>query len=308
MLIPTLLSRGALLLLALVPLVHADTPRVVASIAPIHSLVAGVMEGVAEPTLLIRGGQSPHSFGLRPSDARALHRAQLVIWVGEALELPLENILRSLPEGAQTIALLEQPELELLTQREDGEWGMHDHHQHGHEHHRAAVNPHLWLSPANAAQIVRITHAALNRMDPANADRYRQNSEALLQRIDDLDLALQTQLQPLRQIPYLVFHDAYHYLEHRYGLNAVGSVTLSAERAPGARRLRQLQGQIGEARARCIFSEPQFEPRLVNTLIQGTDTRAGTLDPLGADLQPGPSAYFQLMHRLGDSLHTCLAR
>jgi zinc transport system substrate-binding protein len=118
---------------------------------------------------------------------------------------------------------------------------------------------------------------------------------------------LRWKLEPVRGMPFLVFHDAYQYLEHRYGMTAVGAVAIDPERPPGARHLAELRRRIAGTGARCVFAEPQFKPDLVEPLREGTPVRAGVLDPLGADLPPGPGHYEALMRALGESLRTCLA-
>ncbi|MCG8428454.1 MAG: zinc ABC transporter substrate-binding protein, partial [Chromatiales bacterium] len=158
-------------------------PKVVVSIKPIHSLVAGVMEGVAEPELLIRGGQSPHTFSLAPSDARKLSKADMVVWVGERLETPLAKTLQAIADDAKVIELISQPGMQRVAMREGGAWDKHNHDEHDqHEHgehepkhdeaehadaHEDGVDPHLWLSPKNAAQIVRVVSEHLIQVDKA---------------------------------------------------------------------------------------------------------------------------------------------
>jgi len=202
------------------------------------------------------------------------------------------------------------PAVALLEVRSGGLWEVRHDHGKGHDAHEREAerfDPHLWLSPANAAVVVRSLAAVLSELDPANAERYRANSSALQARIRQLDRTLTARLEPVRDLPYLVFHDAYHYFEHHYDLNAVGAVTLSPEQAPGARRLHNLRSRIEASGARCLFREPQFEPRLVETLVEGTETESAVLDPLGADLAPGPDAWFQLLEGLADTLVGCLS-
>jgi zinc transport system substrate-binding protein len=139
-----------------------------------------------------------------------------------------------------------------------------------------------------------------------NRDRYAANAVRLAARIDALDAELKGALAPVRDVPYVVFHDAYQYLERRYALRVVGSIAVSPERRPGARRVREIREKIRRLGARCVFGEPQFPSALLGTLIEGTDARVGTLDPLGADLPAGPDAYFTLMRNLGASLASCL--
>jgi zinc transport system substrate-binding protein len=287
----------------------AAGPEVVASIMPIHSLVAGIMQGVAEPRLLISGQQSPHNFSLKPSDMRVIRQAQLIVWVGPAIETSLSHILEKGDYNAQVLTLSDLQRLPLLPTREGGEWDAHNHlstaHQHADEE-SDNLDSHLWLSPLIAQKIVQQVADALIRLDSAHADRYAENRQALLQRLQDLDEELSNRLSSVRGEPYIVFHDAYHYFEQRYQLNAVGSVSINAERMPGARRVHELREKISRLHARCIFAEPQFEPKLIQTLAEGSDAKTGQLDPLGSDLPAGPDAYFQLMRRLSQNLIECL--
>jgi len=165
---------------------------------------------------------------------------------------------------------------------------------------------HIWLDPHNAMAMARAISAALEAVDPAHQDRYRHNTAVLLERLRALDQELTTQLAPVRNKPYLVFHDAYHYFEQRYGLSVVGSLTVSPEQKPGARRIKEIRDRIGDNRVLCVFSEPQFDSALVNTLLEDTSVKRGVLDPLGTDLAAGTDAYFQLLRNLAASLTGCL--
>lgn len=191
----------------------------------------------------------------------------------------------------------------------------HDHHDaqhhesdHGHGDVRAndSLDTHIWLDPDNARAILTGVRDALSELDPGNSARYEANTREALQQLDRLEADLQTQLAEVADRPYIVFHDAYHYFEEAFGLNAVGSVTLNPERQPGARRIAELREKVEQLDAVCVFREPQFEPRLVASLVKGTSVRTGELDPLGATLDPGPQAYFELMRRLGDNMTECL--
>jgi len=164
------------------------------------------------------------------------------------------------------------------------------------------LNPHLWLSPKLAKQVVEVTATVLSEIDPPHQGAYRKNAERLFERLKQLDERLRAELAPVSEVPYLVFHDAYQYFEAVYHLNAVGSVTIDAERKPGIKRLLEMRDKIRRLNARCVFSEPQFEPKLVATIIEGTGARTGVLDPLGAKLSPGPESYFQLLDALADNL------
>lgn len=283
-------------------------PRVVVTIKPVHALVAGVMAGVAEPELLLKGAGSPHDYSLRPSDAKLLARAEVVVRVGADFETFLNKPLAGLAGKARVVSLDGLPGITLLPAREGGVWEGHGEHAGHAEPGQAESNLHLWLDPLNGRAIVAGLVKILAELDPANQARYRQNGAGLDRRLAELDARLARQLQPLAGRPFVVFHDAYPYLEKRYNLRAVGSITVSPGRAVGARRLSEIRAKIKATGAGCVFSEPQFEPKLVQTLLEGTGAATGVLDPEGSGLPPGPEAYFQLLEGLGHALATCLQR
>lgn len=291
----------------------ARPPQVVASVKPLHSLTAAVMAGVGEPHLLVRGAASPHAFALKPSDARALDRADLIVWVGPGLEAFLAKPVQALGGRARSLPLLEAPGVRTLPGRAGGAWeDGHDHdhdgHDHGHDDHDHDSPPdgHIWLDPRNAQAIVAHVADALTALDPANAATYRANAERTRAALAELDREVAARLAPVRGRPFVVFHDAYHYLEDRYGLAAAGAITVSPELRPSASRLRELRARIRELGAACVFAEPQFEPALVRTVAEGTGARTGVLDPEGATLPDGPDLYFALLRFNADALAGCL--
>lgn len=322
-------AAAVTLMLAAVPAL-ADAPKVVVSIKPIHSLVASVMQGVGEPALLVRGGASPHTYTLKPSDAKSLSTADLVVWVGPEMEGFLEKPLSSNARKAKILTLMDAQGLRLLDAREGGAWESHDHghehkgdahkheakghdakghdakHGHDDKHDHDEVNTHIWLDPANARRIVTLTAEALTAKDPANAEAYRTNADKTLGSIDALDAELKAALVPVAGKPFVVFHDAYQYFEDRYNLSAVGSITVSPDRRPSAKRLSAVRAKIAGLDAACVFAEPQFEPALVRTVAEGTKAKTGVLDPEGADLAEGPALYPTLMRNLAASLRACL--
>jgi zinc transport system substrate-binding protein len=264
------------------------------------------MAGVATPDLIVRGFGSPHSYALRPSDAGRLETTDLVFWVGISLESFLAKPLAALAGETRVVTLIERDALTRIAARAGGAWDSSSDDDHLDEHSHGSFDPHLWLDPTNAAVVARIAGAELGAIDPVRRAIYTANAERIAARIDALDAELQAMLAPVARFPYVVFHDAYAYFERRYGLNAVGSVRLGPERNPGVRRLRAIRAQLRATGARCLFTEPQFGSALVATVIEGTGVRTAVLDPLGADLRPGPDAYFTLMRRLARSLRDCL--
>ncbi|MGB2073516.1 MAG: zinc ABC transporter substrate-binding protein, partial [Candidatus Puniceispirillaceae bacterium] len=191
-----------------------------------------------------------------------------------------------------------------------------DHDDHGHDKHakddhddhgHGEYDPHVWLDPINAKAIVHEIEEALVKADPKNAKEYKANADRIAGELDQLVKELRAQFQPVQQKGFIVFHDAYQYFEQRFGVSAIGSITVSPEVMPGAERVSELRNKIRDLKATCIFSEPQFEPKLVRTLVEGTGARAGVLDPLGASLTKGPNLYFQLVREMARSLKECLS-
>lgn len=299
---------------------RAETPDVVVTIKPLHSLVAGVMAGIAQPHLLIQGGGSPHTYQMRPSDARTLDRAKLVFWVGDGMEAFMVRPLDALGSGARIVELGEVPGLRRLKVREGGAWEAHadedEDEAHGddkkgaeakeqHDEHEGH-DTHVWLDPLNAIVMVDAIAEALAEADAAHAAAYRANAKALRERLRSLDGELRMALAPVKNKPYVVFHDAYQYFETRYGLAPAGSITTSPEIAPGAARIAEMQRKVKESGAACIFREPQFEPKLAQLVAQGSSAWIDALDPLGAELADGPELYFNLLRESAAALRRCL--
>ncbi|VFM96440.1 MAG: zinc transport system substrate-binding protein [Candidatus Kentron sp. G] len=320
-----------------------EVPRVVASILPVHSLVSGVMRGVGTPSLIVRGYGSPHTYRIRPSDAVKLHNADLVFWIGDALESFLRKPLSSLPKPVRAVSLMETDGLTLLKNREGGLW---EHHHrtsrteparlpgtgHGNfvsplqEHpgetdrhttlaatetyRRLGYNPHIWLDPKNAEQLVRTIAHHLSELDPVHEARYKINASDLLQRMEDLAERLRKQLSGLTSAPYLVFHDAYPYLETRYGLQAVGTVTAAPDTMPSARRIAELRSAIERLNIRCIFREPQFDAKVIEVALGDANitwpVTIRVLDPLGVGITPGPGLWFDVMENHARAMADCL--
>ena len=294
----------------------ADDLQVVASIKPVHSLVSAVMAGVGEPHLMIRGHASPHTFSMRPSDAEALEDADIVFLIGDMMETTLAGPVESLAGDARVVRLADTPGLVLRSMRAGGAFEEHGHegeddHGHGHMHgghdEPGAYDMHVWLDPINGWTLARAIAGTLAEIDPANAATYEANANGLLQRLERLTGEIAQAAAPARGVPFIVFHDAYRYFEDRFGLTAAGSIVVSPERAPGARRISQLRDKMGALGVVCVFDEPQFDRRLVRTVIEGSDVRSGTVDPLGAAIEDGPELYFTLLRNMATSFAECLA-
>jgi zinc transport system substrate-binding protein len=294
----------------------AGAANVVATIKPIHSLVSAVMAGAGEPHLIVRGPRSPHTYNLRPSDAAALRDAAVVFWVGPNLEVFLAAPLKTIADSAKIVALGSAPGVQHLPMRERGSFEAHDHDEfeaHGHdeetpnEHARSAVDPHTWLDPLNAKAMLRAIAGALVTIDPDNADIYRANENTMARRLDVLVADVDAQLSNVRGRPFIVFHDAYHYFERRFRIEAAASITIKADIMPGARRLVDIRNKILTLGPTCVFSERQFDPRLVQVVTEGVYAGRGILDPLGTALNEGPDLYEMLIRDMAATLKECLA-
>jgi zinc transport system substrate-binding protein len=295
-----LLASAALTTAAL-----AEPPQVVTDIPPVQSLVAMVMEGVAVPSLLLPKGASEHAYQLRPSQAAEIAGADLVVWIGPELTPWLDGALDTRPEDAASLALLAAEGTAL---RDYGDAGGHDHGDHddeGHDH--SGLDPHAWLGPANGRLWVGLIAAELARIDPANAATYAVNAETAAQAIDAAEAQAAALLAPVRDLPFVAFHDAYGYYTGHFGLTLAGTVALGDASTPGAQRLAGLRDLVEHDGAVCLFPEVGHDPALIAQLAEGTGVRiGGALDPAGTALDPGPLAYGALLTGTAQVLADCL--
>lgn len=316
--------------------------KVVTSIKPVHALVSGVMEGVGTPGLIMEGGESPHTYALKPSKARMLQSADVVFRIGEGLEAFLNNPLASLAKNAKRIDLMDAHGIRKLEFREGVTFEGHDHDEHndhkesaekhGHDekhareeehgyeekhahkdeqrhddHDHGSHDPHIWLDPLNAKALVHEIEEVLAEADPENAKTYKANAKSLSARLDALVAEVEQELAPVKGKHFVVFHDAYHYFEARFDIEASGTITVSPEVIPGAARVAEIRDTVKKMGVSCVFAEPQFEPKLIATVLEGSGAKSGVLDPLGATFENGSELYFDLIRSMANSFKTCLS-
>lgn len=306
-------------------------PKVVVSIKPIHSLAASLMKGVGEPELLVDGVASPHTYQMKPSDASRLQNADVIFWVGHDMEKFLEKPLETLGGQARILELDALPGLLKLPTRESGTFEPHDHDEEGHDHadagheeaghahegkghedhdghdHGEEVDLHLWLNTGNAKLMAAAMTKMLVQADPEHAQTYEKNQAGLDARLDALATEIKTELEPVKDKPFIVFHDAYQYYEKEFGVKVAGSITVSPETMPGAARLKEIHAKVAELNSTCVFAEPQFEPKLVQVVLEGTNAKSGVLDPEGGSYEKGEALYGDMMLGIARSLKDCLA-
>ena len=290
--------------------------KVVTTIKPLHSLISSVMEGVGEPSLIIEGTNNPHTFVFKPSHAEMLEEADIVFWIGEDLEAFMEKPLDSLAKDAKKIAFMELGSIEKLKFREENIFDDHDDHD-GHEdeheghddhaghegHNHGEFDAHIWLDPINAKEMVHEIAHELSELDPSNKETYEANANRTLKSLDklieDVDKAVP------KDISYIVFHDAYQYFEKRFGVSSAGALTLNPDVLPGAKQIADVQDLISDKGIKCIFSEPQYNPKIIETLASDMNISTGIMDPLGAYLDKGNTMYEELIKEISNSIKKC---
>ena len=329
--------------ITLVPLFFSFSAKadinVVTTIKPLHSLISSVMEGVGEPSLIIEGTNNPHTFVFKPSHAEMIENADIVFWIGEDLEAFMEKPLDSLAKDAKKIAFMELSSIEKLKFREENIFDDHDDHDdhdghddeheghddhddhdghddehEGHDdhddhaghhdgHNHGEFDAHIWLDPANAKEMVLEISHELSEIDPNNKAKYEENASKTIATLDKLIGDVDKSLS--KDISYIVFHDAYQYFETRFGVTSAGALTLNPDVLPGAKQIADIQDLISDKGIKCIFSEPQYNPKIIETLGNDMNISTGVMDPLGAFIDAGPTMYVELINGIANSIKEC---
>lgn len=310
--IHTLFPAGALALLTALP-AWAAPPTVITDIAPVGSLVQAVMGDLGTPEVLLPASSNPHQYQLRPSQARAVQNADLLIWIGPELTPWLGRTSATLGAKLHSLPLLALPQTHL---RDYG--AAHDDHDHGHDHdhepdHEASedthsnTDAHAWIDPQNGKLWLQAIADALSKADPDNAKTYAANAMAASAGLDAVTAQLTAQLGPLATAEYAVFHDAYGYFSERFGLQPGVAISLGDASTPSAARLSEIRAQIRDKQVRCAFPEANHDAKLVDRAIEGTPVRLGAaLDALGASLPQDANLYPQMLLGLGKTFADCL--
>jgi len=294
---------GTFLWVGALAVAHAqEPPKVLVDTAPLHSLVAQVMGDVGQPDLLVPADALPHDFALRPSQARDLEAAQIVFWVGPELTPWLEDALATLSPDARRVEMLRvqgtiqrrlrpggRAETPMLQMAEDAE-----------------LDPHAWLDPQNAQAWLMAIAQELALRDPGNAGAYRANALAAVEGVGALEAQMAATLAPVRDRPFIVYHDAFQHFEARFGMTLLGSVAAGEAASPGVRRMVEMRDLAAEKSARCLFTEPQVNGARLRQVFEGSGIRAAVLDPLGADLDPGATLYSGVIENIANTMASCL--
>ncbi len=318
----SLLPALALPIILISGVLKADAPNVVADIAPVHSLVSMVMKGIGQPQMLIPQNASPHHYAMRPSEAKALQEANLVVYLGEDLTPWLEPLFETVAASAEPLDLSEVDGVLRLSYREGPVFGDHeghddhddheghDHEEEGHDDHahhdHDGNDPHMWLDPTNALVWLDAIASELGHIDPKNAARYRANAKMAKEEISHEIHDIEDRLKSVKGEPFLVFHDAYQYFENRFGIFATGSIALSDASKPSAKRLQQLKHHFEEEGIHCVLSESQYPSELIDSVFGGFEPHIGVIDPIGVDLELGFGLYLQLLENVALGIAQCV--
>ncbi len=298
--------------------------KVVTSIKPIHSLASYVMDGVGKPDVIVDGYNSPHGFSLKPSHAKMIEKADLIIWVGEDLEAFLEKPLETIAKNAVNVEIMDLKGIKKLKFREKNIFEGHDDHGHGHKedkhddhghkedkhddhghegHAHGEHDPHVWLDPMNAKVIIKEIEKQLIKLDPDNSSKYKDNSKKAQSVLDNLTNNIKRELKG--NLRFVVFHDAYQYFENRFGIKVLGALTVNPDVLPGAEQLSEIREVIEHEKVNCLFSEPQFNPAIIKSIAKDTKIKTGVIDPLGATLDKGKGMYVKLLSNMYSSFKGC---
>ena len=270
-----------------------STPNVLVTIKPIHSLVAGVMKGVAEPMLLMKSNQSLHHYNLRPSERRLIAQASLLFWVGPELEVFLPRLLSSNTIDAKSVSLIKTKDLLKLKVKNE------------HENHEHVIDPHIWLSTRNATALVDEIAYQLSSIDPAHKKQYTQNRNQLKKKIEHLSEHYTNKLGNNKKA-YITFHNSIQYLENELKLNNIASIQTNSETQPSAQHISSIVQNIKKNKISClVYNEPE-KPRLITSLENQTQTTSVAIDPTGVTIEPGENAWFEIMENVASNLSSCL--
>jgi len=262
-------------------LVAADPLRVVATIKPLQMIATAVAGQGATVDSLLDPRLSPHDYQLKPSDRIKLERADIVFWVGPGLELFLQQALRTLPGQVQVTAL--QP---------------HGNHE---------QDAHIWMNPVAAAEIAGQMATALAALDPQRAADYRTNAARIQAALTIVDGELQREFGSItRRRGYLVSHDAFARLEQRYGVQHVAALSDGHERPPGPRHLLQLRELVSSGQVGCVLLEPQYDRKLVDTVVQDARIKQVVVDTLAGSDAADVDGLLSFYRGLGKSLAQCV--
>ncbi|MDG6369716.1 zinc ABC transporter substrate-binding protein ZnuA [Glaesserella parasuis] len=310
--------KKSLLSLALLGATAVANADVLTTVKPLGFIANAITDGVTETKVLLPTSASPHDYSLKPSDVEQLQSAQLVVWIGEEMETFLEKSIEKLPKE-KVLTLEDVPAIKELVEHSGEEKEEHHEHKHGHSHnhthhahshdgHNHDEDWHIWLSPQASEHIAEQIAERLSQQLPEQKAKIAENLANFKTTLATKNSEIAKQLAPVKSKGYYTFHDAYGYFEDAYGLKSLGSFTINPTVAPGAKTLNAIKKSIAQKKVQCLFAEPQFTPKVIESLSKGTSAKVGQLDPLGAKIDLSKNAYPEFLQSLADQFGGCLAQ
>ncbi|MGY6088975.1 zinc ABC transporter substrate-binding protein ZnuA [Avibacterium paragallinarum] len=285
---------------------------VVSSIKPLGFIASSIADGVTDTQVLVPAGASPHDYNLKPSDVQKLKSADLVLWVGEDADAFLASSLQKNVDASKvvTIAKLAGITPDMLAKGEhhhhDHDHHHHDGEDHDHDHDELETNWHVWYSPRISQVVAEAVADKLTQQFPAKKALIEKNLAEFNRTLNAQNEKIKQQLASVQKKGFYVFHDAYTYFNEAYGLNQVGAFTINPLVAPGAKKLAHIKEEIEEHKVGCLFAEPQFTPKVIETLHKSTGVKVGRLDPMGDAVALGKDSYANFLQYTADSYYNCL--
>ena len=277
--------------------------KVVTTIKPIHSLVAGVMDGLGSPSLIVDGSNSPHNFSLKPSHAKMIEDAEIIFWVGEDLETFMIKPLESIANNATKVSFMDLDSIIKLKFKEENILEVEGYDDDHDDHADGEFDAHIWLDPKNAIEIVNEIAKTLSLKDPNNKNVYYSNAEKLNHSLNELIEKINLSIN--KDARFIVFHDAYQYFEKRFDVSSAGALILNEEALPSAKKVSEIHKIIKKQNINCIISEPQFNPNIIKSIAQDSSILTGSFDPLGSSFDTNKNLYFEMILSLSNSLKDC---
>lgn len=292
----------AQLTLIVIGLTNNVNATVISSVRPIGFITEAIASGVTNTDILLPDGASPHTYSLKPSDLAKIKNADLIIWVGEDMEVFMPTVLKNVDEQKQ-IELMDVSEIKSLlrTNHHDDEIPHNDN-----DHHHGEYDEHIWLSPKIAKIIAKSIHDKLIELYPNKVQLLDANLNEFITNLSETEQNIAKKLISVQNRGYFVFHDAYGYFESQFGLKNLGSFTINPAVQPGVQTVYAIQKKLAEHQAVCVFREPQFSPAVIKKLVNGTNVKIGELNPLGTGIIVEKGAYSHFLLTLTQELLDCL--
>ena len=285
-----ILLLGFCLLLPSPSALADDAFRVIASIKPIHSILAGLMQGTEGLELLVGPGEIPYGYELTKQQEISLAQADMIVWVGPELESFLINPLNNLKPGTTIETLLDNPEIKVLPSR----WNENER------------DPYIWVDSRNAIILMDELARSLMRNDPAHAHLYERNRKLMLARLAELDRRLEYGYRGLKSGIGIAWYDTLQYFEQAYALKIRDVVAQSPVHPVQAEHLLDGRTRLSEGYYACLITESNMPMKELALLVGDTRINTGELDSFGSRLQPGPDLYYELMENNTRVIKECL--